>query len=138
VKRITDFESGFSMLEVLIALFVLALGLLGLLSLQMTSLKNNHSAQMRTTATVLAYDILDRIRLNKTENYAFLLSSTATQGTAQKDKDIYAWINEISSTLPSGAGGITINGDIVTVQVQWDDARAGGGRQQSFQVSSQP
>lgn len=55
---------GFTMIEVLVALFVLALGLLGLAMLQTTSLRLNTNSYSRTQATFLAYDILDRIRAN--------------------------------------------------------------------------
>jgi type IV pilus assembly protein PilV len=130
--------SGFSMLEVLVSVFVLALGLLGLLNLQMVSLKNNHSAQMRTTATVLAYDILDRIRINKNEDYTLALAATPS-GTTQKDKDLIAWTNEISIALPQGDGMIQVKGDIVEVTVQWNDSvGTEGTANQQFVVSSQP
>ena len=48
----------------MIAVFVLAIGLLGMAGLQMTSLKNNHSAYLRTQAVEYAYDIADRMRAN--------------------------------------------------------------------------
>ncbi len=57
---------GFSLIEVLIALVVLAIGLLGLATLQMTSLQFNSDAYLRSQATVFAYDIADRMRINMT------------------------------------------------------------------------
>jgi len=129
--------SGFSMLEVLISIFVLAVGLLGLLNLQMTSLKNNHSAQYRTSATVLAYDIFDRMRLNRDADYTLTMASTPA-GTGLKNADLIAWVADIAATLPSGDGSVTISGDIVTVVVQWNDARGtGGDTSQQFTVSSE-
>lgn len=55
---------GFSLIEVLIALIVLAIGLLGLASLQMTSLQFTGDAYLRSQATVLAYEITDKMRSN--------------------------------------------------------------------------
>jgi type IV pilus assembly protein PilV len=55
---------GFSLVEVLVALLVLSIGLLGLAALQTTSLKYNTDSYTRTQATILAYDIIDRMRLN--------------------------------------------------------------------------
>lgn len=55
---------GFTLLEVLIALFVLSVGLLGLATLQATSLRYNSDSYFRTQANVLAYDIMDRMRAN--------------------------------------------------------------------------
>lgn len=58
--------SGFSLVEVLVALFVLSIGLLGLAALQTTSLQYNTGSYFRTQATFLAYDIIDRMRANST------------------------------------------------------------------------
>jgi type IV pilus assembly protein PilV len=56
---------GFTLLEILVALLILTIGLLGLGTLQMTSLRYNHSALLRSQATLLAQDILDRMRANR-------------------------------------------------------------------------
>lgn len=58
-------QQGFTLLEVLIALLVLSIGLLGLAALQTTGLRSNQMANMRTIATQLAYDIADRMRANE-------------------------------------------------------------------------
>lgn len=55
---------GFSLIEVLVALLVLSIGLLGLAALQTTSLKFNTDSYMRTQATYFVYDIIDRMRAN--------------------------------------------------------------------------
>ena len=55
---------GFTLIEVLVSVLVLAIGLLGLASLQANSMKHNHNAYLRSQATVLAYDIIDRMRAN--------------------------------------------------------------------------
>lgn len=57
-------EQGFTLLEVLVALLVLSIGLLGLALLQTTSLRLNTESYSRTQATLLAYDIIDRMRAN--------------------------------------------------------------------------
>lgn len=133
----TKQQRGFTLLEILVTLVILAIGLLGLLSLQMVSLKNNHSAQLRTTAIVHAYDILDRIRLNKSADYTVAIGATVT-GTGLKNLDLAEWKANLAADLPSGDGGITILGDIVTIEVQWNDERGtSGASNQSFTVSTQ-
>jgi type IV pilus assembly protein PilV len=57
--------AGFTLLEVLVALFVLAIGLLGLAMLQTTGLRFNTNSYSRSQATYVAYDIIDRMRANK-------------------------------------------------------------------------
>ena len=132
-------EKGFTLLEILVTLVILAIGLLGLLSLQIVSLKNNHSAQLRTTAIVHAYDILDRIRLNKSADYTVAIGATIT-GTDMKNQDLAEWKANLAADLPEGDGSITYPGtaDIVEVTVQWNDQRGTSGlNAQTFTVSTQ-
>lgn len=56
---------GFTLIEVLISMFILAIGLLGLASLQGISLKNNQDAYLYSQANALAYEMSDRIKANK-------------------------------------------------------------------------
>lgn len=55
---------GFTLLEVLIAMVVFAIGMLGLAGMQGTALKDNNDAYMRSQAVFFAYDMGDRIRAN--------------------------------------------------------------------------
>lgn len=60
-----DFKiSGFTLVEVLIAVLVFSIGLLGLASLQVTGLKLGHDSALRSMATIAASDIADRMRSN--------------------------------------------------------------------------
>lgn len=138
LKELRKKQKGASLLEVLISVLILSIGLLGLAGLQLTSQKNNHSAQFRTSAIMQAYNIIDRMRLNKSEDYSLVMTSIAPAGPLRKDTDLSEWITEISSLLPLGAGSITINGDIVSVVVRWDDSRGtSGSATQSFSVSTE-
>lgn len=57
-------QQGLTLLEILIALVVLSVGLLGIAGMQATGLRNNHAAYTKTQATALAMDMADRIRAN--------------------------------------------------------------------------
>ena len=57
--------AGFSMIEVLIALLVMAFGLLSFALMQTVNLRYTHSANIRTQATNLAFDMLDQMRSNR-------------------------------------------------------------------------
>jgi type IV pilus assembly protein PilV len=78
---------GFTLLEVLIALLVLSIGLLGLAALQTTGLRSNEMASMRTQATQLAYDISDRMRANPegVENQFYPIALGDTPATPAAD-----------------------------------------------------
>jgi type IV pilus assembly protein PilV len=56
--------SGFSLIEVMIAVLVASVGVLGVVALQMVSLQNNRAALERVEALHLAHDMMDRIRAN--------------------------------------------------------------------------
>lgn len=62
-KRLSP-QAGFSLMEILFSMLILAFGLLSLASFQASSLRNNQSAYLRSQASFLAYDILDRMRAN--------------------------------------------------------------------------
>lgn len=57
--------AGFSMIEVLVALLILLIGLLGVVRMQLLSVQNNQGAYLRTQATYIASDMLDRMRANR-------------------------------------------------------------------------
>lgn len=134
---------GFTLVEVLIAVLVLSIGLLGLASLQAASLRNNYSSYMRTQATLLANDMADRIRANPTGATAGSYNSIGPTGlpttaptsclttgcsTAQMALfDIAAWGTLLDSRLPGGTGSVvgTVGGTVFTVTVMWDDNKTG-------------
>ncbi len=80
---------GFTLIEVLVALLVLSIGLLGLAALQNTALQFNTDSYQRTQATLLAYDILDRMRANSLAvsagNYDASTSSDANSKVSAYD-----------------------------------------------------
>jgi len=129
-------QQGFTLLEVLIALLILSIGLLGLAALQTTSLRSNQMASMRTTATQLAYDMSDRMRANPAGVTAgeYVLAGGATPGgTTIAKLDLIAW-NQAVVALPGGRSSITqcdgtsvppCDGVTHVITVQWDEMRTG-------------
>lgn len=55
-------QKGFTLVEVLVTVLVLAVGLLGLAGLQLAGMKSNRSAYLRSQAVIATYDLLDRMR----------------------------------------------------------------------------
>jgi len=128
-----DKNAGFTLIEVLIAMVVLAVGLLGLAGLQVTSLRSNQSAYNRTQATQLAYDLADRMRANVAGKitYTTILPSAATvkanclttagcSPSEMAENDLYEWncavaggcennTPPIAATLPGGQGIVCLD-----------------------------
>jgi type IV pilus assembly protein PilV len=124
-------NGGFTLIEALIALLALSIGLLGIAALQMNGLRTNMSAAWRSQSTYLTYDIIDRIRANRTNRqlYAVALGVTPAVSAATVDVDLNAWKTNLQNTLPAGDGAIVVDGvdnTIVTVTVQWDDSKGAG------------
>lgn len=137
-------NTGFTLIEILIAMLIMAFGLLGLAGLQATGLSNNQRAYHRSQATQLAYDMADRIRANiadaatgGTRTYINTLPTAATQQvdctqvsatctTADMaENDLFLWNQVIRATLPLGSGTITANGTVYAITINWDDNRDG-------------
>ncbi len=122
--------AGFTLIEILISVLVLALGLLGLAALQANGVKNNQLAYNRSQAVHLAQDMADRIRANPAavvsyadinadgnQDYSESPMPTGTQVTActtaagctkaeLAKTDVLQWRDSILNTLPSGCGSI--------------------------------
>jgi len=129
-----SYESGFSMIEVLITLVILAFGLLGLAGMQSIGLKNSHSSLVRSRAVVIGYDIIDRMRSNCSKalvgDYNIALTAGAPSSpTTMAQKDLAEWKTTIASNLNTGKGSVAVDAATLfaTVTIQWDDSRATGG-----------
>lgn len=123
-------QRGFTLLEVMIAVFVLAIGLLGMAHLQITSLKHNQSAEFRTQSAMMAADMLDRMRANREAaqngNYAIAIGDEPPSSTNTiADADIVEWLENLSFYLPQGTGQIAcgafnVNSEFICdITVSW-------------------
>lgn len=119
-------QNGFTLLEILVAMIVMAIGLLGLASLQAVSLTRNNDSYLRQQAALLASDMTDRMRANlrgvrdpsSSNNSSYHMSST-TPPTAvtcttctpaqMATNDLAQWINLVSTVLPGGTAIVCID-----------------------------
>lgn len=126
-------QSGLSLIEVLIAVLIMAVGLLGIAALQAVTLRNSQSAFDRTQATVLSYAILDAMRANATAARAnsYNVGMTCTipaAGATLVSHDHNTWISSLKDTMgDSACGSIACASNVCTVTIRWNDTRASGG-----------
>lgn len=143
-------HAGFTLFEVLIALLVLSLGLLGMAGMQTMSLRNNHSAFLRSQASVLANDILDRMRVNRdlantyqidfSESVPSSVNCAVTACTPGQMAvyDLSQWKAALAAKLPAGDGRIVpVSGNLYQVRVSWDDSRGEDNRLE-FSTTAEP
>ena len=101
-------NQGFTLIEVLISMIILAVGLLGLMTLQLQALQTNTNANIRTQASIAAYDMSERIKAN-IKNYGDYddVDETGTpSGSAIAVSDITKWRTYLADNLPEGKGKI--------------------------------
>jgi len=150
-------QAGFTLIEVLVALIVVAIGLLGLANLQTIGLHNNHGTNLMSQAMWLANDISDRARSNinpnqpfYTDNYNDSKTYKCDEKQSQPDpmaaKDRQEWQDTICRVLPNAritlctssdpyaSSPCTVNSQIkgitpYMVKLEWDDPAQPGGRQ---------
>jgi type IV pilus assembly protein PilV len=111
-------QRGFTLLEVLIALLVLSVGLLGLAALQGVGLRSSQEAYLTSQANLLAYDLADRIRANPaadvTDYNNFAPACPEPVPTAPLvAADLGEWFCSVETLLPNGQA--RINGEFVDV-----------------------
>lgn len=123
---------GFTMVETLVALFVLAIGVLGVTALHATSLRGGSSSHYRSQAALVAYDLMDRLRANRNAalngDYNLAAGDDAPTGDGAAplaDDDLADWFDSHLSLLPGGRAVVACAADgICTVSVIWNDSRA--------------
>jgi type IV pilus assembly protein PilV len=130
-----------TLIEVLVTLVIISVGLLGIAALQLTTVRNNFDAFVRSQAAVLASDMLDRMRANRRQaaTYVFAVGAAAPTNTPA-GVDINQWRNTIAAQLPNGVGGINFDAasQVVTITIQWGErSQVANDRTLTFTTSSQ-
>lgn len=138
--------SGFTLLEVMVAMVIFSVGMLGLAGIQGLALQNNSTSYMRTMASQQAYNMSDLLRSNTDRDgkidttFDNIVTSLGTVPTKNciadnqttncseselADFDIYHWKLRLADELPSGRGKVTKSANVYTIIIMWDEDRTG-------------
>lgn len=137
--------TGTTLIEVMVTVVILAISLIGIAGLQVFGVRHNHSAYLRSQSTILAYDILDRMRANRTMSAttnAYLLNFgdfVPPAGTDCSDDsqtctpleiaqyDMSQWATAVAGVMPLGEAQIQVQDlpdrRIYTISLKWRDRR---------------
>lgn len=129
-------QRGLGLIEVLISVLVLAIGLLGLATLQQVSMRNNQSAMERSIGVVQSYSVIEAIRADpdsaKSGRFNVTIDGTPS-GSTFPAKTLTVWRDELKQNLGTAAtGSVNCSATGCTIVIQWDDSRglAGNDKQQ--------
>ncbi|MDV3505350.1 type IV pilus modification protein PilV [Marinobacter sp. M-5] len=120
-------SAGFTMIEVLVALIILAIGLLGVAGMQALSLKQTSNSNIRSLVTMHAYDLSERMRSEFSDVTTFekALSAECTDCNS----DLAAWHGLLVSDVPTAASEVdvttTANSTFAEITVNWTERGIG-------------
>jgi type IV pilus assembly protein PilV len=128
---------GFSLVEVLIALIIMSVGMLGIASLYVQSMQAGRTSLFRHNAVTLASDVADRIRANPIalgayqgpgQDYSCDDGTTTCSNVQMAAQDILAWSDQARDTLPGGNVTIVVdqnpNPPVYTITIAWNEPQA--------------
>ncbi len=128
---------GFTLVEVLVAMVVMAIGMLGIAGMYVHSLQAGRTSQLRTQAVTLASDVADRIRANPQGGIAYIGGganancdeNSACTARDLADYDIWLWNQQRDLAMPNGTtidvrydDTIVDQPPVYTVRVTWPEA----------------
>lgn len=139
-------QAGFSLVEVLIALVIMSVGMLGIAGLYVQSMQAGRTSMLRHHAVTLAGDVAERIRANPRAGVAYAgdgSDGNCVSGVVNCDEDAMAghdillWKQQAVDSLPDGAVEITFDDSgtapVYTIDVTWSEP--GANVQPSYSIS---
>jgi len=128
-------QQGFSLVEVLIALIIMSVGMLGIASLYVQSMQAGRTSLFRHNAVTLAGDVADRIRANRTAGVVYetpagadnncIIAGATCSAPQMALQDILVWQLQATDTLPNGQVVVVFDNTVApptyTITVTWDE-----------------
>jgi len=136
IKRIKKSTTGFSLVEVLIALVIMSVGMLGIAGLYVHTMQAGRTSLFRHHAVTLAGDVADRIRANPRAGAGYLVagddSNNCVDGgidctpAEMAQHDIFLWALQATDTLPGGTVNIVLDNTVIPntyqITIAWNEA----------------
>lgn len=126
-------QLGVGIVEILVAVLVLSIGLLGLAGLQIHTLRNSTSSMERNVAVMETHAIADAMRADRNSatdgDFDLALGTLPADGESFAAVVLDSWIENLKESLGDDAwGGVNCNDSaLCQIEIQWNDSRATGG-----------
>lgn len=129
-------QRGITMVEVLVAMLIFAIGLLGVAGMQSLALKSTDNSNTRSLVNIHAYEIVERMRANMAavqdgqydsitavSGATNCLPSCSQAELAAWDSD--EWLQNLQADIPSATGSVSYANGIATVTINWTERTLG-------------
>ena len=129
-------HKGFTLVEVLVALVVVSVGMLGIAGLYVHGMQAGRTAMFSHQAVTLAGDVADRIRANPRAGAAYAVPIGADNGCVagvvdcdvaeMAANDVFVWSQQAINSLPNGSVEVLFNAGTnppeYTINISWTEA----------------
>lgn len=125
-------QHGFSLVEVLIALIIMSVGMLGIAGLYVQSMQAGRTSMFRHHAVTMAGDVADRIRANPRAGVAYVgfgadngcvATGNDCNEAAMAANDIFLWDEQVTDSLPGGSVSVAFDDTVMppeyTIRIDW-------------------
>ena len=126
--------AGFTLIEILVALVVVSVGMLGVAGLFVHSIQAGRTAHFSVQAVTLAADVADRIRANPRAGIAYagggvdrgcVMGTVHCNAEQMARHDIFSWTTQVERLLPEGEIRVQYDGSTqpseYTITVGWNE-----------------
>lgn len=134
-----DLQRGVTLIEVMVAILIMGISLLGIAAMQATALRNSQSSLEQGQAVTYSYSIIDAMRANRavalTDGYDTngMVCDLVAGGANRAELDVNMWIASLKGSFSADpasddttCGQVACEGSLCTITIQWDDQRASG------------
>lgn len=112
-------QSGFSLIEALVAILIFSLGILGLVSILAVSVENASQAKYRADASFIANRMIGEMWAGNRSSLGTYAGTYDAGKLDDGDPRIAGWSKAVAEGLQSGSAVVSVNGDTVSVTVSW-------------------
>jgi len=120
---------GMTLIETLISVFLLAIGVLGVMNLQVRSLQASNQTKSVSSATLLSEDLIERVRSNFDNRAQYVFDGDIETSCDDipalglglvSEQDLEEWRHRVSCELSNASVAVNIDGENISIFLEWE------------------